>query len=318
MMNLRYEKLEKRRANLHAEGGVYVNRETLKTIAENMREFDFARSRIALRIVNPRQETELLRSLPHLPCMDLAFIFVVFFNRDPHAQMTAAVRTSHLEQWGIAPEELLPIAAANSPRCMPPHLESIADLLGISEDAMEKALLTKPEQEEDALPPGQAQKKGGLPPEPDSDAVSAGREESPLYVLTTRQGIYGAAAMLYPGILRSFAAAAGDDLYIIPSSVHEVLLQAKGGAPDVQDMNAIIREINAGEVQPKERLSDHVYLYSREKDLIFDPLCPSCAIRPFAHRPDTHLPGEIREITPYLRPDRTVAHTDSPPGTAFL
>ena len=296
MMNLRYEKLEKKRANLHAEGGVYVNRETLKTIAENMREFDFARSRIALRIVNPRQETELLRSLPHLPCMDLAFIFVVFFNRDPHAQMTAAVRTSHLEQWGIAPEELLPIAAANSPRCMPPHLESIADLLGISEDAMEKALLTKP----------------------DSDAVSAGREESPLYVLTTRQGIYGAAAMLYPGILRSFAAAAGDDLYIIPSSVHEVLLQAKGGAPDVQDMNAIIREINAGEVQPKERLSDHVYLYSREKDLIFDPLCPSCAIRPFAHRPDTHLPGEIREITPYLRPDRTVAHTDSPPGTAFL
>ena len=296
MMNLRYEKLEKKRANLHAEGGVYVNRETLKTIAENMREFDFARSRIALRIVNPRQETELLRSLPHLPCMDLAFIFVVFFNRDPHAQMTAAVRTSHLEQWGIAPEELLPIAAANSPRCMPPHLESIADLLGISEDAMEKALLTKP----------------------DSDAVSAGREESPLYVLTTRQGIYGAAAMLYPGILRSFAAAAGDDLYIIPSSVHEVLLQAKGGAPDVQDMNAIIREINAGEVQPKERLSDHVYLYSREKDLIFDPLCPSCAIRPFAHRPDIHLPGEIREITPYLRPDRTVAHTDSPPGTAFL
>ena len=296
MMNLRYEKLEKKRANLHAEGGVYVNRETLKTIAENMREFDFARSRIALRIVNPRQETELLRSLPHLPCMDLAFIFVVFFNRDPHAQMTAAVRTSHLEQWGIAPEELLPIAAANSPRCMPPHLESIADLLGISEDAMEKALLTKP----------------------DSDAVSAGREESPLYVLTTRQGIYGAAAMLYPGILRSFSAAAGDDLYIIPSSVHEVLLQAKGGAPDVQDMNAIIREINAGEVQPKERLSDHVYLYSREKDLIFDPLCPSCAIRPFAHRPDIHLPGEIREITPYLRPDRTVAHTDSPPGTAFL
>ena len=46
----------------------------------------------------------------------------------------------------------------------------------------------------------------------------------PMYVLTNKQKVNGASCMLYPDLIRQFSDRIGKNLFIIPSSVHELLL----------------------------------------------------------------------------------------------
>lgn len=92
-------------------------------------------------------------------------------------------------------------------------------------------------------------------------------EDFPLYVCTNTIKLYGAAiAFTHPFLLKDVAEKLNSDLYILPSSVHEVLL-----APadmDCEIFQEMVRSINDAVVAPDERLSDNVYLYNREKGII--------------------------------------------------
>lgn len=101
--------------------------------------------------------------------------------------------------------------------------------------------------------PGQKQNAGGL------------------YIFTNMYDFYGAAAMLDKGRISAFAAEKGADLYILPSSVDEVLLMPtmKDGAEvDAKKANQMVRDGNRETLIPEEILADHAYLYSRETDEI--------------------------------------------------
>lgn len=99
----------------------------------------------------------------------------------------------------------------------------------------------------------------------------------PLHVLTNSAGLHGAACILYPRILKNFAELVKDDVYILPSSIHEVLLTPVSSSPSVQELNQIVSEINELDVPAEDRLSNHVYCYSPLEDQIFIPSCPSSA-----------------------------------------
>lgn len=85
-----------------------------------------------------------------------------------------------------------------------------------------------------------------------------------VYVLTNKSNIYGAASMLCENRLHKLAEKLNDNLYIIPSSVHEVLVVRES---DVDDTNAIkktIHDINNSIVKETERLSYSLYLYEKD------------------------------------------------------
>ena len=52
-----------------------------------------------------------------------------------------------------------------------------------------------------------------------------------------------------------------DEVIIIPSSVHEVILLPIEMKDKVDEINAIIQTINKTMLAPEEILSDHAYLY---------------------------------------------------------
>lgn len=95
---------------------------------------------------------------------------------------------------------------------------------------------------------------------------------SGLYVLSNPGRIDGAAVVLYPGFLRRISAGFKDDLILIPSSIHEMLMipwetyYNRIGYPN--GIAEIISSVNQSEVEPNEVLSDHPYLYRREIDSI--------------------------------------------------
>lgn len=84
---------------------------------------------------------------------------------------------------------------------------------------------------------------------------------SGMYVMTNRYSSYGAAGLLDGSMIAQFVETTGADTYIIPSSVHELLLLPAAGAQDGKDLNGMIRDINRWGVMPDERLADNAYYY---------------------------------------------------------
>ena len=55
------------------------------------------------------------------------------------------------------------------------------------------------------------------------------------------------------------------DFYVIPSSVHEVILVPKKKS-SASKLNDILNDVNKNNLDPVEMLSDHIYEYSVELD----------------------------------------------------
>ena len=90
----------------------------------------------------------------------------------------------------------------------------------------------------------------------------------PLHAATNTMRMNGAGVILYPGFLKKFAEKMGDDLYILPSSIHEVLLLPASYDVEVEFLKEMVSQINREEVLPEERLSDSVYFYDRKTDRV--------------------------------------------------
>lgn len=89
-----------------------------------------------------------------------------------------------------------------------------------------------------------------------------------MYVITSRDKRYGAAALMYPTVFAKLADELQSDLLIIPSSIHEVIVIAEEGTVSVEEYKEMVTTVNETEVLPEERLSEHVYRYLKEENSI--------------------------------------------------
>lgn len=95
-----------------------------------------------------------------------------------------------------------------------------------------------------------------------------------LYIITNEKRTFGAASMLYEDGLHELAESIGTDLYVLPSSVHEVIAVSTSMG-SAEEMARMVREVNTGQVSPEERLSDQVYLYDKNlRQLVPAPEAP--------------------------------------------
>ncbi len=94
-------------------------------------------------------------------------------------------------------------------------------------------------------------------------------EEPKLYVLSNQSCIFGAAVMYYPDVLLNCANQLGSDLYILPSSINELLfLKVEDGEPD--QLRNMVGEVNKERVMKEEVLSGHIYRYDRDRRILRD------------------------------------------------
>ena len=59
-----------------------------------------------------------------------------------------------------------------------------------------------------------------------------------------------------------------ENFYILPSSVHEMIILPESGALLKEELNAVIQEINGSQVNAEEYLSDHAYYYDRVRKCV--------------------------------------------------
>ena len=80
-----------------------------------------------------------------------------------------------------------------------------------------------------------------------------------MFVAGVFDNIHGAGVIAYPNFFEDAAEKLGGDFYVLPSSIHEVLLVRDNGEMTAKDLEALVREVNATQVAPEEQLTDHVY-----------------------------------------------------------
>ena len=207
-------------------------------------DYEAVQSKIRLKLINYEANQARLETMPYIPFLDTAIVFYIEIDSDSMKLLTAAVEHHHLEIWGVGKERIYEDALCNMRTCYP---VSIRPMMSVMEDFAERM-------------------GGGLD-------ISMLRESIPrdrgFWVMTTETGLQGAATLLYGDGLKQFAELDGDDIVILPSSRHEVLLipqrQVNG---KYESFSHMVEMVNETEVSMEDRLSNSVYLYSREKDSI--------------------------------------------------
>lgn len=88
-----------------------------------------------------------------------------------------------------------------------------------------------------------------------------------IYMMTSTIKINGATTMVYQEAIKNFSRKIGKNLFVVPSSIHEVMLIPEKSA-DLEFIKATLEEGNRLYVTQKEFLSGNVYFYNRNKDTI--------------------------------------------------
>ncbi|MDE6874192.1 MAG: hypothetical protein K2P87_07015 [Lachnospiraceae bacterium] len=213
------------------------------------------KDKVILRIVNYERNSALLHNIPYIRILDLAVVFHFMVYQDEDGIGTVRFTREHFCSFSDSSDgktpvfttvgELYCLALENTQRLFPVKLSLLDDVL--------KALLAQ----------------RGAPSIPFlSSHYSSGNREGKLFVLSNLCGINGSACILYPGILANLTKYFQSDFYILPSSIHELLLLPVTNSFQEDELNDMIREINLTQVPEEEVLSDRAY---HSKDFLAMP-----------------------------------------------
>lgn len=200
------------------------------------RSFEQVRDRICCRLIGRERNGALLEEIPHIEFLDLAVCFYYAY-RGGLGDGMIQINNSHMEMWGSNMMELLALSKRNTPRLFPWACCGIEEVLTETADGSDDADFRC--------------------------ILEALCEEVPMKILSNERRIQGAVCMLYPGVLKEMADRIGGDFFIIPSSVHEVILLPDTDKGLNEALKQLIWEVNRTKVAPEEVLSDALYRYDR-------------------------------------------------------
>ena len=221
--------------------------------------YEYMRERVYVRVVNTEMNRELLRSMPHIEYGNLSMTIYGQLDDGTNQHATMNVVNKHLDIWEVSEDELFQQAISNTKTNKPMVLKKMSEVLM---DMLKSKL----------------DNCGYEPNEDDEfdDIVEGAKrciEESKhteMYVLTNKSGYAGAVNMLFDDIMSNVIEQIDDDVYILPSSIHEIILVPKGSGSSMEELANIVQSVNGSEMDPKEILSNQVYLYERGAGLIWN------------------------------------------------
>lgn len=217
------------------------NKNSININADYFENYENVRKTIVYKLVNYQKNKKLLEDVPYKRVLDLAVVFYCLIEQRKGVSATALIHNEHLRIWNVTEDEIYNDALKNTPVLLAGSIVPMSKIL--SEIA------------------GTAQADN-------DEKVCKYTGEDILYVLTNSSRVNGAACILYDNLLKKFANDVHSDLYILPSSVHEVIIVPKKNAFDKSELADMVREVNEQGVSQDEILSDNVYEYNRKNGLI--------------------------------------------------
>ncbi len=201
---------------------------------------DYAKENIVFQLINTEQNKEMLANMPSFTFKDLSVIYRMVVKVNERGIESAPINNGLAKKLGFTEEQLFQLAAENTKRIFPPVIKTMNEImreLFMKEDGMVEEMV---DMMLDEIP-----------------------KEQQMYVISNNHGVNGAVSMLYEDVLHNLAEKLDSDLYILPSSIHEVIAVGTSmGDPD--ELASMVAEINMDQVKIEERLSNQVYLYDKD------------------------------------------------------
>ncbi|MCR5527298.1 MAG: DUF5688 family protein [Lachnospiraceae bacterium] len=192
-------------------------------------DFSRVKERIRVRLINKEANEELLKDVPHEDFLDLAVIYIVDFS---DFEGCIIIRNSHLQYWDVDFEDIKNIAESNMKTYDDVVVKRFGDI--VSE-------------------------------------LSQGNDDGDIYdglmyIMTNSRYTFGASGMLNKEKLSEIAEDLGRGFYLLPSSVHEIIIVPDSDDIDEEYMHDMVKSINRSEVSKEDFLSDSVYYFGYDAD----------------------------------------------------
>lgn len=240
----------------------HINRCGKYLDVDEFRNFDRMKRYVVYKVLNYEKNQELLQTVPHRRYLDLAVVYYLIIENHFIGSGTALIHNQLLDSWGVSEETLYHLAFENTDR-----------QLGTSVMPMQQVIRTLLKQ--DVMYQLAAATDGGSEAEKEAEVLTDQILKSLLpdrphkmFVMSNRDRYLGASTILNQKRLADFAAEQGTGFYVIPSSIHEVILVPETEPLTKRELERMLLDINEAGEECEEFLSSEVYYFDRETDCL--------------------------------------------------
>ena len=206
-------------------------------------DYDQMKEKLIMEVVSTEANKEMLSNIPHKEMEDMSVVYRFDMGTNEDGRATILVTNQLLDSMGINAEQLHADAVENAPKIKPVEIkgmgEVLSEMMGMSPEDM--AMM-------------------GMPTDPADEKI---------FVATVPDKVHGAGVLAYQDFMDQAAERVGGDFFILPSSIHEILIVPDTGEMGLKDLKNMVQEVNATQVAPEDKLTDSVYHYDA-KNKIFE------------------------------------------------
>ena len=179
-------------------------------------------------------DSEFLKACPHkrISDTDLAIYARIVLVENEEVRASTIVNHTIANRWKIDTNVLLNEAIVNSMKYEPLEIKTLDEILM------------------------------------DMGFPFVGETNSPFYIARTTKKYNGAKILAYPSFCNALKEKFGYSCYILPSSIHELLVMKDDGTISSDALKKMVKNTNDKEVAPHERLSNNVYYFDIETGYI--------------------------------------------------
>ncbi|MBO6308221.1 MAG: hypothetical protein J6N70_05155 [Oribacterium sp.] len=204
---------------------------------QDLTNYEVMKNKLSMDVVSADRNAEMLSHIPHEKIEDMAVVYRLVLDTKDSGNGTILVTNNLMDQFGVTQEQLHEDAMINAPEIRPSEIKGMSEMLS---------------------------EMMGVDMDPGMDSL-----DDKMFVATVPDKIHGAGVIAYPNFFEDAAEKIGGDYFVLPSSIHEVLLVKDNGEMTAKDLEAMVREVNATQVSPEEQLTDNVYHYD-SKNHVFE------------------------------------------------
>ncbi|MBQ3797085.1 MAG: hypothetical protein II842_12575 [Butyrivibrio sp.] len=208
----------------------------------DIQNYDVMKNKLVMEVVSAETNAELLETVPHKDIEDMAVIYRFDVKDIVGEGATVIVTNKMLDNYGITPDQLHEDAVKNAPEIRPIVIQGMAEVLAKQMGVEEMEMLGL-----------------NIPP-----------EQEQIFVASVPDNVHGAGILAYEDFMDKASERVGNQsFFILPSSIHELLIVPDNGMMDLHSLEQMVREVNATTVDPSEKLTDNVYHYDAQ-DKVFE------------------------------------------------
>lgn len=199
----------------------------------DIRNYEEMKNKLQVRICDPDWNKERLEDKVVTEHGDFVAYYMINLEENRHGTSSIPVTVDLMKSWGVTVEQI--------------HTDAV------TADRKRGAVLMDMKEIIHSMIFGGEEPENLLHDKLDMETI-----ENPMFCLTNHAKMNGASLVLQENIRKQIGACLGCDYFVLPSSIHEVLILPDNGVFAVPALNDMVKDVNETQVEPQERLSDKV------------------------------------------------------------